>query len=63
MALGTAVTTGALAWTAVFAKSTAMRLAAGEMALALLARGFEFVAALAVLAFGLALLAGVRAVA
>ena len=64
MALGTAVTTGALAWTAVFAKSAAMRLAAGESSrLALLARGFEFVAALAVLAFGLALLAGVRAVA
>jgi nickel/cobalt transporter (NicO) family protein len=64
MALGTAVTTGALAWTAVFAKSAAMRLAAGESSrLALLARGFEFVAALVVLAFGLALLAGVRAVA
>ena len=30
MALGTAVTTGALAWMAVFAKSAAMRLAAGE---------------------------------
>jgi nickel/cobalt transporter (NicO) family protein len=64
MAVGTAVTTGALAWTAVFAKSAAMRLAAGESSrLALLARGFEFAAALAVLAFGLALLAGVRAVA
>ena len=64
IALGTAVTTGALAWTAVFAKSTAMRLAAGQSSrLTLLARGFEFAAALAVLAFGLALLAGVRAVA
>ena len=30
MALGTAVTTGALAWMAVFAKSAAMRFAAGE---------------------------------
>ena len=58
MAIGTAVTTGALAWVAVFAKSTAMRLAAGENSrLALVARGFEFAAALAVLAFGLALLA------
>ena len=46
MALGTAVTTGALAWTAVFAKSAAMRLAAGENSrLALVARGFEFAAA------------------
>jgi len=64
IALGTAVTTGALAWTAVFAKAAAMRLAAGESSrLALLARGLEFAAALTVLAFGLALLAGVRAVA
>ena len=56
MALGTAVTTGALAWTAVFAKSAAMRLAAGENSrLALVARGFEFAAALAVLVFGVAL--------
>jgi nickel/cobalt transporter (NicO) family protein len=61
MALGTAVTTGALAWTAVFAKSLAMRLAAGENSrLALVARGFEFAAALAVLAFGVALLFGSR---
>jgi ABC-type nickel/cobalt efflux system permease component RcnA len=59
MALGTAVTTGALAWTAVFAKSAAMRLAAGENSrLALVARGFEFAAALTVLAFGVALLIG-----
>ena len=51
MAIGTAVTTGALAWMAVFAKSTAMRLAAGENSrVALVARGFEFTAALAVLA-------------
>jgi nickel/cobalt transporter (NicO) family protein len=61
MALGTAATTGALAWTAVFAKSAAMRLAAGENSrLALVARGFEFAAALAVLAFGVALLFGAR---
>ena len=61
MAIGTAVTTGALAWTAVFAKSTAMRLAAGENSrLALVAKGFEFAAALAVLAFGVALLVGAR---
>jgi nickel/cobalt exporter len=61
MAIGTAVATGALAWIAVFAKSTAMRLAAGENSrLALVARGFEFVAALAVLVFGIALLLGAR---
>src|SRR3984885_7746619 len=61
MAIGTAVTTGALAWTAVFAKSTAMRLAAGEDSrLGLVAKGFEFAAALAVLAFGLALLVGAQ---
>jgi nickel/cobalt transporter (NicO) family protein len=61
MAIGTAVTTGALAWMAVFAKSAAMRLAAGENSrLALVAKGFEFAAALAVLAFGLALLVGSR---
>ena len=46
---------------AVFAKSTAMRLAAGENSrLALVAKGFEFAAALAVLAFGVALLFGAR---
>ena len=61
MALGAAVTTGALAWVAVFAKSTAMRLAAGERSrLALVARGFEFLAALAVLGFGVALLMAAR---
>jgi nickel/cobalt transporter (NicO) family protein len=61
MAIGTAVTTGALAWTAVFAKSAAMRFATGEPSrLALVAKGFEFAAALAVLAFGVALLLGVR---
>ena len=61
IAIGTAVTTGALAWMAVFAKSAAMRLAAGESSrLALVAKGFEFVAALAVLAFGVALIVGAR---
>jgi ABC-type nickel/cobalt efflux system permease component RcnA len=61
IAIGTAATTGALAWMAVFAKSAAMRLAAGENSrLALVARGFEFAAALAVLAFGVALLVGAR---
>jgi nickel/cobalt transporter (NicO) family protein len=61
MAIGTAVATGALAWIAVFAKSAAMRLAGGENSrLALVARGFEFAAALAVLAFGVALLLGAR---
>ena len=61
MAMGTAIATGALAWVAVFAKSSAMRLAAGENSrLALVARGFEFAAALAVLAFGVALLVGAR---
>jgi nickel/cobalt transporter (NicO) family protein len=61
MAIGTAVATGALAWIAVFAKSAAMRLASGENSrLALVARGFEFAAAVAVFVFGLALLVGVR---
>jgi nickel/cobalt transporter (NicO) family protein len=61
MAIGTAVATGALAWIAVFAKSAAMRLAAGENSrLALVAKGFEFAAALAVLTFGVALLLGAR---
>jgi nickel/cobalt exporter len=61
MAIGTAVATGALAWVAVFAKSAAMRLAAGENSrLALVAKGFEFAAALAVLVFGVALLLGAR---
>jgi ABC-type nickel/cobalt efflux system permease component RcnA len=56
-----AATTGALAWMAVFAKSAAMRLVAGENSrFALVAKGFEFAAALAVLAFGVALLVGAR---
>jgi nickel/cobalt transporter (NicO) family protein len=62
MAIGTAVTTGALAFLAVFAKSAAMRLAAGEESwAALAARGLEFAAALAVLAFGVLLMLGARA--
>ena len=61
MALGTAATTGALAWMAVFAKSAAMRFAAGEGSrVALVARGLEFAAALAVLAFGVLLMFGAR---
>ncbi len=57
MALGTAVTTGALAALAVFGKDVAMRLASREsLRAALLARGLEFAAALCVLAYGLALL-------
>ena len=39
MAIGTAVTTGALAWMAVFAKSTAMRLAAGKIRASRWSRG------------------------
>ena len=59
ISLGTAVTTGALAFAAVFAKSLSMRFAAGENTrVMLIARGFEFAAALAVLAFGLALWMG-----
>jgi nickel/cobalt transporter (NicO) family protein len=64
MALGAAVTTGGLASLAVFAKATAMRFAAGEESrLTLIARAFEFAAALAVLAFGVALIFGARGLA
>ena len=56
MSLGTALTTGALACLAVFAKGLAVRFAAGEDSrAALVARLCEFAAALAVLSFGLAL--------
>ena len=56
MALGTAITTGALACLAVFAKGLAVRFAAGEDSrVTLVARACEFAAALAVLGFGLAL--------
>jgi nickel/cobalt exporter len=64
MALGTALTTGALAFAAVFAKSFAVRFAAGEQSrVTLIARGFEFAAALLVLGFGVALLLGSSAAA
>jgi ABC-type nickel/cobalt efflux system permease component RcnA len=57
MALGTAVTTAALASIAVFFKKAALRMAAGENSrMALVARAFEFAAALAVLALGVTLL-------
>jgi nickel/cobalt exporter len=59
MALGTALTTGALAAIAVLAKVTALRWASGRGAAGLVAtNALEVVAAAFVLAFGLALLAG-----
>ena len=61
MAIGTAVDDGRAGVRRVFAKATAMRLAARKIArLALVAKGFEFAAALAVLAFGGALLVGAQ---
>ena len=64
MSLGVALTTGALALAAVFAKRVAMRLAAGDDSrVALAARGVEFLAALLVVFFGLALLLGARSMA
>ncbi|WP_400768977.1 nickel/cobalt transporter [Methylosinus sporium] len=63
MSAGTAITTGALAATAVFAKDFAARLAARRSSRAeTLLRAGELLAALLVLAFGLALLLGARAV-
>jgi nickel/cobalt transporter (NicO) family protein len=57
MSLGVAITTGALASTAVFAKKAALRFAGAQSWRALmLGRLFEAAAALAVLAFGVALL-------
>jgi ABC-type nickel/cobalt efflux system permease component RcnA len=57
MSFGVALTTGALAFAAVFAKRVAMRLARGDDSrIALAARGVEFLAALLVVAFGVALL-------
>jgi nickel/cobalt exporter len=57
MSFGVALTTGALAFGAVFAKRVAMRMAAGDDSrIALVARGVEFLAALLVVAFGVALL-------
>ena len=59
MAAGTALTTGGLAALAVLAKGTALRLASGRGETAALALAtLELVAAAAVLALGLALLAG-----
>ncbi len=56
MSLGTAITTGALATLAVFAKDLAVRFAAGEDSrAALVAHACEFAAALLVLFFGLGL--------
>ena len=61
MSVGTAITTGALAWLAVFAKGAAVRFAAGEdTRVALVARACEVMAALAVMAFGLALFFAAR---
>ncbi|MGO9742940.1 MAG: nickel/cobalt transporter [Roseiarcus sp.] len=56
ISIGAAVTTGALAVGATYAKKLSLRFAAGESCrVALVARSFEFAAALAVLGFGLAL--------
>jgi nickel/cobalt exporter len=61
MSLGTAITTGALASLAVFAKDLAVRFAAGEDSrAALVARACEFAAALLVLFFGLGLFFAAR---
>lgn len=61
MSAGTAITTGALAATAVFAKDFAARLAARKSRRAeTLLRSAELLAALLVLAFGVALLLGLR---
>ena len=59
MALGTALTTGALAMTAVFAKRMALRFVSADSGRAMLvARGAELCAALVVLLVGVALLLG-----
>ncbi len=59
MSLGTALTTGAIAAIAVFAKKLALGLAAGRSrASERIGRGIELLAALALLLFGVALLAG-----
>ncbi len=64
VSLGTALTTGALASLAVFAKGLAVKFARGEdTRVAVVARLAEFAAALAVLAFGLALFIGTRGLA
>ena len=62
MAFGTALTTGALASLAVFAKALALRLAGGRgQAGALAVGGLELLAAAFVLVLGLALVAGIAA--
>lgn len=62
MALGVALTTGALAATAVLAKGLAVRLSgAGSPRGALLVRGLELAAALAILLLGVSLLLGALA--
>ena len=59
MSLGTAITTGALAATAVLAKGVALRLAGGDDARGrALVTGLEVLAALAVVAVGVSLLVG-----
>ncbi|MBM3562239.1 MAG: high frequency lysogenization protein HflD [Alphaproteobacteria bacterium] len=59
MSAGTAITTGALAATAVYAKSVAVRLGAKDSRRAIIiARGGEFIAAILVLALGVTLLFG-----
>jgi ABC-type nickel/cobalt efflux system permease component RcnA len=59
MSAGTAITTGALAATAVYAKSAAVRLGAKDSRRAvIIARSGEFIAAILVLALGVTLLLG-----
>jgi nickel/cobalt exporter len=61
MALGTAITTGALAALAVLAKGLALRLTGTSGRGVIVARALEFISALAVLCLGLALLMGYAA--
>ena len=59
MSAGTAITTGALAATAVFARETARRWSGpGDRRASLAGRGLELLAAALVLGLGVALLAG-----
>ena len=58
MSAGTAITTGALAALAVFAKSLAQRFGGGETRALAIVRGLELAAAVAVLLLGLGLLTG-----
>ncbi|MDB5648864.1 MAG: high frequency lysogenization protein HflD [Hyphomicrobiales bacterium] len=62
MAVGTAVTTGTLAWVAVHAKNIAQRITSSRGASGMLAlRGLELAAAVAVLLLGVGLLSGTLA--